>query len=120
MFEELDKVTLTRDIKDHNLKEGDRGTIVHVYGKGEGYEVEFFNAKGNTLAVLTLVPRDLRLYANKDEYVSQWFTKTLSGMALNEKEEHVWKGLDINQLLIKTATPKVHVEEPHYYPTIIV
>src|SRR3990167_6882899 len=69
MFEELDKVILNHDIKEHNLKEGDRGTVVHVYDKSEGYEVEFFNAKGDTIAVLTLMPDDICSIISKNEHI---------------------------------------------------
>ncbi len=68
MFEELDKVVLTNDIKEVHLKEGDSGTIVHVYGKGDGYEVEFFDSKGNTIAVITLASQDIRSATSTDEY----------------------------------------------------
>lgn len=88
MFEELDKVVLTHDIKEYNLKDGDRGTIVHVYGKDEAYEVEFFNEKGKTIAVLTLMQDDIRAYINKDAF-PLFYTPislgTVSGMTLDTK-----------------------------------
>ncbi|MBI4084848.1 MAG: DUF4926 domain-containing protein, partial [Candidatus Levybacteria bacterium] len=31
MFEELETVVLTHDIKDHGLREGDMGAVVNVY-----------------------------------------------------------------------------------------
>jgi hypothetical protein len=60
MFEELESVVLTRDIPDSGLNEGDVGTVVHRYGNGEGYEVEFVAGEGRTVAVLTLNRADLR------------------------------------------------------------
>lgn len=59
MFDELDTVVLTRDIKKHSLKEGDLGTVVHLY-KENALEVEFVTAEGKTIALLTLTPKDIR------------------------------------------------------------
>jgi hypothetical protein len=36
------------------------GAVVHVYGAGTAYEVEFVTAEGRTLAVLTLTADDVR------------------------------------------------------------
>ena len=58
---ELDTVVLTRDLPEHDLKQGDVGAIVHVYGEAAAYEVEFVSGAGNTVAVLTLEPDVLRL-----------------------------------------------------------
>jgi len=42
-------------IKEHDrLKEGDVGTVVHVYKKGKAFEVEFFTLHGETVAIATL------------------------------------------------------------------
>ena len=60
MVKELDTVVLTRDFDEHGLKEGDVGAIVHCYGKGEAFEVEFVTAEGMTVAVLTLKRDDIR------------------------------------------------------------
>jgi len=57
MISELDMVVLTRDLPADSLKAGDIGTIVLVHGNGVGFEVEFTNLAGDTLAVLT-VPAD--------------------------------------------------------------
>ncbi|OGE64915.1 hypothetical protein A3I48_03745 [Candidatus Daviesbacteria bacterium RIFCSPLOWO2_02_FULL_36_7] len=69
MFEELEIVELAQDIKEHNLKEGERGTIVEIYKDGEAYEVEFVASDGRTTALLTLMPNDIRSAMNKDEYL---------------------------------------------------
>lgn len=60
MIKELDSVVLTRDVPEHGLREGDVGAVVHRYGEGEGFEVEFVSASGETVAVLTLTKADLR------------------------------------------------------------
>lgn len=123
MFEELDKVILRRDIKKYNLKEGDRGTIVHVYGKGEGYEVEFFNAKGDTVAVLTLTPNDMRLILSKGEHLlhgisSPIYASNASDITYTIGAEHVLSGLDaifgIDEMRIKEESNKANIEEFHF------
>ncbi len=60
MVQELDSVVLVQDIPEYGLKAGDVGTVVHVYGNGEGYEVEFINGAGETVAVITLGRGDVR------------------------------------------------------------
>lgn len=60
MMQELESVVLTRAVPENGLAEGDVGTIVHRYGNGKGYEVEFVTGEGRTVAVLTLPAKDLR------------------------------------------------------------
>lgn len=60
MFDELDTVVLTKDIKEYRLKKGDLGTIVHVYNDKRAFEVEFVAASGTTIALLTLTSKDIR------------------------------------------------------------
>jgi len=60
MISELDTIALTRDDEDHRLVAGDIGTVVHVYHDRAGFEVEFVRADGETVAVLTLRPEDIR------------------------------------------------------------
>jgi ribulose-5-phosphate 4-epimerase/fuculose-1-phosphate aldolase len=55
----LEVVALTRDLPEHGLRAGAIGTIVEVYGS-TALEVEFTDESGNTLAVLTLSPTDIR------------------------------------------------------------
>jgi hypothetical protein len=57
---EHDVVVLTRDVPEHGLRGGDVGAVVHVYGTGAAYEVEFVSGGGQTLAVETLQPTDIR------------------------------------------------------------
>lgn len=124
MFEELDKVILNRDIKEYNLKEGDRGTVVHVYGKSEGYEVEFFNAKGSTVAVLTLTSKDIRLISNKEEHIfprlsSPIYASNASGMTYTIGAENVLRGFDaifgIDEMSIKKESgSKENIKEFHF------
>ncbi len=58
---ELDTVVLTRDLAEHSLERGDIGTAVHRYRDGAALEVEFVTGKGETVVVLTLKDKDVRL-----------------------------------------------------------
>lgn len=60
MIEELERVVLTVDLPDHNLKRGDIGTVVLVHRERRGYEVEFVTLDGETIAVVSLLPSQLR------------------------------------------------------------
>ena len=67
MISEFDRVVLMDDIPAKKLKKGDIGTVVMVYPKvtlgsssKTGFEVEFFTLDGNTLAVETLLPHQIR------------------------------------------------------------
>lgn len=63
---ELDTVVLTHDIKEEGLKKGDMGAIVHVYGDGKAFEVEFVTTDGKTVALLTLKQSDIRKVAKNE------------------------------------------------------
>lgn len=58
-------VILTRDVVERGLRAGDVGTVVErhvVPGTAEeGYSVEFFDMIGNTVAVVTVPARAVRL-----------------------------------------------------------
>ena len=85
MLRELDTVTLTeripldqiwdvpaysplleRDNPGDGLRPGDVGTIVHKYGGGETYEVEFLMWNGDTVAMATVPLSHLRLATDAD------------------------------------------------------
>jgi hypothetical protein len=59
MFKELDTVVLTVDLPDHRLSRNDLGTVVLLHGD-RGYEVEFMTLHGDTVAVVTLLPEQVR------------------------------------------------------------
>ncbi|WP_373498408.1 DUF4926 domain-containing protein [Desulfococcus sp.] len=61
MIKELDTVVLTRDITEYGLKTGDIGAIVNACKDGNGFETEFIAGNGGTIAVVTLMARDIRL-----------------------------------------------------------
>lgn len=60
MIKELDRIILTRDVPENNLKKGDIGTIVMIHNNGSGFEVEFNTLDGDTLTVVTLNSEDIR------------------------------------------------------------
>ncbi|HXV99477.1 MAG TPA: DUF4926 domain-containing protein [Anaerolineae bacterium] len=60
MIEELERVILTIDLPEQNLKQGDIGTVVLVHQAGQGYEVEFVTLDGETMAAVSLFANQLR------------------------------------------------------------
>ena len=65
-MQELDMVVLEHDLKEYDLQRGDIGAIVHRYTNGLAFEVEFVTGEGQTLAVLTLKPEDIRLMGQRE------------------------------------------------------
>ncbi len=57
---EYDLVVLQEEIADGRLKVGDVGTILTVYNGGKAYEVEFVTLTGESVAVETLLPHQIR------------------------------------------------------------
>lgn len=55
-----DRIVLTYDLPDSNLKKGDVGTVAEIYNDGEAYEIEFFALDGSTLDVRTVPARFLK------------------------------------------------------------
>ena len=66
MIREHDCVVLTQDLPDEGLKTGDIGTVVHIHQDAVGYEVEFMTLKGETVAVTTVLPGQLRAVTKRD------------------------------------------------------
>ena len=62
---ELETIVLKHDVKEHGLKAGDIGAIVHIY-KENAFEVEFCTGDGGTVAVLTLSKADVRKIADRE------------------------------------------------------
>ncbi len=60
MIHEHDCVVLTQDVPADGLRAGDAGTVVHIHGDAAGYEVEFTTLTGRTVAVVTVLPSQLR------------------------------------------------------------
>jgi len=59
-MKELDIVVMTLDLPDLELRTGDIGTIVMAHGNGAAFEVEFCALNGDTIAVETLLPQQIR------------------------------------------------------------
>ena len=66
MIAEHDRVVLTADLPDTGLAAGDIGTVVHVYGDGRAFEVEFVALDGETVAVATVTGQQIRPVAPKE------------------------------------------------------
>ena len=66
MIEEHDCVVLTKNLPEEGLEAGDIGTVVHIHKGGEGYEVEFVTLAGETVAIVTLLPTQLRAFTRRD------------------------------------------------------
>ena len=60
MIKELDDVILKCDLPEHGLSAGDIGAVVLVHRGGKGYEVEFTELDGDTIAVVTLMADQVR------------------------------------------------------------
>ena len=66
MIKEHDCVVLTEDLPAEGLKAGDIGTVIHIHAGGAGYEVEFMTLAGQTFAVVTLLPMQVRAITPRD------------------------------------------------------
>ena len=66
MIQEHDCVVLTQDLPNEGLQAGDIGTVVHIHHGGAGYEVEFITLAGETVAIATLRPAQVRSIAPRD------------------------------------------------------
>ena len=66
MIQEHDRVVLTQDLADEGLRAGDVGTVVHIHSHEAAYEVEFMTLTGQTVAVATVLPSQLRPVSSRD------------------------------------------------------
>jgi len=66
MIKEHECVVLTQDLPAEGLQTGDMGTVVHIHRGATAYEVEFMTLAGETLAVVTLLPAQVRPIARRD------------------------------------------------------
>ena len=66
MIQEHDCVVLTQDLADEGLRAGDVGTVVHIHSHEAAYEVEFMTLTGQTVAVATVLPSQLRPPSSRD------------------------------------------------------
>jgi hypothetical protein len=66
MIKEHERVVLTVAVPDERLEPGDVGTVVHIYGDGQAYEVEFVALDGHTAAVATLEASQVRPVSSRE------------------------------------------------------
>lgn len=59
MLKQSDPVVLNRALPKLGLEPGAQGVVVHVYGNGAGYEIEFLREDGSKIGVVTLMADDL-------------------------------------------------------------
>ncbi len=71
MIKEHDCIVLTEDIPDGGLQAGDVGTVVHVHRDAAAYEVEFITLTGETVAVATVLPFQLRPVSERTSRTSE-------------------------------------------------
>ena len=65
-IKEHDRVVLTTDLAGEKLAAGDVGTVVHVYCDDKGFEVEFVSLDGETVAIVTLEPGQIRAVERRE------------------------------------------------------
>lgn len=58
-FFEYSSVILKCPLASLGLKPGVLGVVVHTYGTGAAYEIEFLSSDGNTFGVATVAAADL-------------------------------------------------------------
>lgn len=58
-LQEFDCVALLVDTLARGLRRGDVGTIVHVFGGGAGYSVEFFDERNRSKGVTDVSPEQI-------------------------------------------------------------
>jgi hypothetical protein len=66
MIKEHDRIVLLKDLQSEGLLAGDVGTVVHIYNKGEAFEVEFMTLEGETVTVVTLPSSQVRAVGKRD------------------------------------------------------
>ena len=60
MIAEHSLVVLDAEPPHEKLSRGDVGTVVHAYKNGKGYDVEFVDGGGHTVALVTVGASDVR------------------------------------------------------------
>ncbi|MGD0536286.1 MAG: DUF4926 domain-containing protein [Verrucomicrobiota bacterium] len=66
MIKEHERVVLKTAVPTEGLEAGDVGTVVHLYGDGRAYEVEFVTLDGHTAAVVTLEAAQVRPVSRRE------------------------------------------------------
>lgn len=66
MITEHERVVLTTPVPAEGLEAGDVGTVVHIYGDGRAYEIEFTTLDGRTAAVVTVESSAVRPVTSRE------------------------------------------------------
>lgn len=66
MIAELDCVALNVNLPEHGLAVDDVGAVVHVFSDGRAFMVEFTTYDGDTVALVKLLPRQIRKLARNE------------------------------------------------------
>jgi hypothetical protein len=66
MIKEHERVALTVDLPNVQLRAGDVGVVVMIHGNHDGYELEIFSADGHTLDVVTVEAGQVRSLSRND------------------------------------------------------
>jgi hypothetical protein len=69
VMRKLDVISLTVELPELGLSQGDRGTIVHVHGDGEAFTVEFADPDDRPLGRYTLRPDQIRAACLPEEII---------------------------------------------------
>ncbi len=60
MIQEHDNIVLTTNLPSSGLEAGDIGVVIHIHESGSAFEVEFLTFDGNSIAIETLEPSQVR------------------------------------------------------------
>ena len=66
MIKQFERIVLTTDLPQSDLKAGDMGVVVMIHGDNEAYELEIFSADGHTLDVVTVEAHQVRPVSRRD------------------------------------------------------
>ncbi len=66
MIKELDRVVFGDRIDEDDLEIGDIGTVVFIYKQQKGHEVEFMTFTGETVAVVSVLPSQIRTIRDRE------------------------------------------------------
>jgi Domain of unknown function (DUF4926) len=66
MVKELDSVVLTTELPEHGLEPGDIGAVVLMHRGGVGFDVELITLDGETVAVVSLLPTQVRPIGHRE------------------------------------------------------
>ena len=66
LFAEHSQVVLTVDLRGLGLFVGAIGAVIHVHKKQPAYAVEFMTPTGETQAVASILPNQIRAFTKRD------------------------------------------------------